>query len=263
MFRAQTHVSCDLLSLFSGNGRRIVAVIEAYIDESQKPLLGRQLYAVSGFFGTHEQWQRFGEIWQSVLDATEIAYYHGKDPKCDKLRAPMISAIRASGIQGLTASLWRDEFAKGGHALKSVIGNHYAFQALWMALTIRTWAKQNGHGPIAYILEDGQPNIEHVLRMIRTEIGADAAAVACAGKRDFIGLQAADFLAHHTAAMDVGLAWVTQLLGEGPGCVKWGNLDPKDLDVLSRKMEDHQRQRRRHKSQAKRERRAAKARGGG
>lgn len=57
-------------------------MIEAYIDESAKTLVGRPVYAVGGFVGTREQWRRFGETWQPELDAAGVPYYHGKDGKC-------------------------------------------------------------------------------------------------------------------------------------------------------------------------------------
>ena len=219
--------------MFSGDGRRYVAVIEAYIDESAKTLLGRSLYAVAAFIGTREQWKRFEEIWAPVLEVAGIPYYHGKDSKCDKLRRPMISAIRASGVRGFTNSAFQDEYAKASKDMKSTLGNHYAFLAVSMALHVREWAKRNNAGPVAYVLEDGQPNVEHVIRAIRTLVGPDAASVACAGKKDFVGLQVADFLAHHTAAIDVGLVWIQQLLGDGPGQVMWGHLDPSGIDIVS------------------------------
>lgn len=253
-------VSGDLLSLFCGNGRRSLAVIEAYIDESAKTLVGRPVYAVSAFIGTRDQWSRFEDAWQPILELAGIDYYHGKDGKCDTLRRPMVSTIRSSGVRGFTNSVFQDEYAKAGKELKSTLGNHYAFLALNMALQIREWARRTGSGPVAYVLEDGQPNIEHVLRVIKTIVGDDAAAVACAGKREFVGLQAADFLAHHTAALDVGLAWIMQLLGDGPGQVMWGHLDPAGIDMASNGVQHLMRRHRHQKQQKKREAKAARTR---
>lgn len=258
MFRDQSTVSNDLFAVFSGDGRRCVAVIEAYIDESAKTLLGRSLWAVSAFIGTHDQWSRFDEIWRPVLDAAGIPYYHGKDSKCDKLRRPMISAIRSAGVRGFTSTAFQDEFVKASVELRSTLGNHYAFLALAMALHIRDWAKRNNLGPVAYVIEDGQPNVEHVIRLIKTQIGPDAASVAYAGKRDFVGLQVADFLAHHTAAMDVGLVWLQKLLGGGPGQVMWAHLDPSGIERASKGM-THLLKRQRHlKTRRKRELKATR-----
>lgn len=228
-----------------------MAVIEAYIDESAKTLIGRPVYAVGGFLGTRDEWRRFEEIWQPALDAAGIAYYHGKDSKCDKLRGPMVSAIRSSGVRGFTNSVFKDEYAQGGKELKATLGNHYAFLCASMALHIRNWARETGNGPIAYVLEDGQPNVEHVLRVIRQLVGSDAMSVACAGKRDFVGLQVADFLAHHTAALDVGLVWIQKLLGEGPGHVKWGHLNQDGIALMSNGMRDILRRYRHAKRQRK------------
>lgn len=234
-------------------------MIEAYIDESAKTLAGRPVYSVGGFIGTRDEWRRFEELWTPELIGAGVPCYHGKDNKCDRLRLPMVQTIQSSGVRGLLATVFQDEYTEAGHELKSTLGNHYAFLAVHMALTIRDWARKNGGGPIAYVLEDGQPNVEHVMRVIRTLTGGDAASVACAGKRDFTGLQAADFVAHHGAALDVGLAWITQLLGDGPGQIIWGHLDPTGIELASKGLR-HLLQRHRHvKVQRKRQRRASKA----
>ncbi len=233
-----------------------MAVIEVYIDESAKTLVGKPIYAVGALFGTRDQWRLFEQIWRPVLDVSGLDCYHGKEKKCDKLRRPMVSAIQSSGIRGVTNSVFRDEYEKGGsNELKSTLGNQYAFLCVSVALHIRNWAKQNNVGPIAYILEDGQANVEHVIRAIRSLIGPDAASVACAGKRDFLGLQAADFLAHHTAALDHGLAWIHPLLGDGPGQVMWGHLDVNGIAHMTKGMKPLLRSHRHEKTQRKKSRR--------
>ena len=108
-------------------------MIEADIDESAKTLLGRPLYAVAGLFGTREQ-RRFEDVWSPVIDAAGVDFYHGKDPGCDRLRRPMVSAIRSAGVRGITATAFQDEFAKAGIELKSMLGNHYAFLAVSMGI---------------------------------------------------------------------------------------------------------------------------------
>ena len=261
MLRDRSSISDGLLSLFSGDGRRCVAVIEAYIDESAKTLIGRPLYAVSGAVGIREEWKQFEAIWEPVLDVAGVPYYHGKDRKCDRLRRPMVSAIQSSGVRGFTSTTFEDEYSKAGNDLKSLLGNHYAFLALSMALHIRDWAKRANVGPVAYVLEDGQPNVEHVITAIKTLVGPDAASVAFAGKRDFVGLQVADFLAHHTAALDKGLVWINELLGDGPGQVMWAHLDPSGINTASLGMTQALRRHRHRKTQAKRKRKALKKRG--
>jgi hypothetical protein len=257
MTKTTASISDDLLALYSGDGRWRVAVIEAYFDESAKILIGKPVYAVGAFFGTRDEWRHFEQIWQPVLDVAGISYYHGKNSKCDKLRRPMVSAIRSSGVRGVTQSVFRDDYIKGGgRELKSILGNHYAFLCVSAALYIRDWTRRTNNGPIAVVLEDGQPNVEHVARVIHELLGADVVSVASAGKRDFLGLQAADFLAHHTAALDVGLAWVQPMLGDGPGQVMWGHLEPRGIATMTRGMKRVLGEYRHKKKQRKR---AAKA----
>lgn len=247
-------VSEHLVRLFSGEGRRFVAVIEAYLDEASKTLIGRPVEAVSGFIGTRDQWQRFEDIWRPVLEAAEIPYYHGKESRCNKLRRPMVSAIRSSGIRGFTATAFRDEYKQAGPEMKSLLGNHYAFLALGLSVNIREWARRNNAGPVSFILEDGQANVEHVMRLIRSIGGDEVASVACANKQAFVGLQAADFLAHHSAALDKGLAWIHPLLGDGPGQVMWGHLDPSGISGTSVGVAALMRKHRHNKTRQKRAR---------
>jgi hypothetical protein len=52
---------------------------------------------------------------------------------------------------------------------------------------------------VAFVIEDGQPNIEFVretLEYMRTKERYGIASVAVAGKKDFVQLCTADFLAH-------------------------------------------------------------------
>jgi hypothetical protein len=232
-------------------------VIEAYLDEASKTLAGRPIEAVSAFIGTPDQWQRFAEIWRPVLSSAGVICYHGKDPKCNKLRRPMVSAIRSSGIRGFTATAFRDEYQGAGSEMKSTLGNHYSFLALGLSVNIRKWVRQNNAGPVTFILEHGQPNVEYVMRLIRTLGDSDVASVASADKRAFLGLLAADFLAHHTAALDKGLVWLQQLLGDGPGQVMWGHLDPNGISDVSAGMAGLIKKHRHAKARRKRERRKA------
>ena len=64
MFRES--VGEQLLALFSGDGRRLVAVIEAYIDESGTD--GRSpVICVGGYAGEHDEWTAFERAWEPTL----------------------------------------------------------------------------------------------------------------------------------------------------------------------------------------------------
>src|SRR5262245_33298370 len=64
---------------------------------------------------------------------------------------------------------------------------------------------RGGHGPVAFVLEHGQPNVDFVRRTLEMFIALpdhEVASVAVARKADFAALQTADLLANCYLARD-------------------------------------------------------------
>src|SRR6266576_3200958 len=97
--RRQPNETIQLLSMLSGDGKRYVCVIEAYLDESG--LDGRwPMVCVGAYAGTHEQWARFIESWQHQLDTAGVKVFHAKEQSSRLLHEPMVNHINEHQLCG-------------------------------------------------------------------------------------------------------------------------------------------------------------------
>jgi len=227
-----------------------VIVLEAYLDESG--LDGRwPVVCVGGYFAEHAAWVAFQESWKAVLAAAGVECFHAT--KHPALWWPLLEHIHAYGLRGMLvtvpASTYREAMA---HGAKSAIGNAYAACASTCALKIAELARTRDLGPVAFVLEDGQPNVAFVRGAIERMIGDEqfnVAAVAVARKKDFIPLQTADLLAHCAGTNQE--EWLAAMTGDGPGKVFHGHMDEHMLIEASKELEELARHHRHRKQQAK------------
>jgi len=187
----------DLLSLFSGDGSRIVVVIHstlrAFLDESgthpETPVL-----SVAGFYGDKEQWDIFRREWLPYSDG-----FHAK--KSDGLFPHLFAAINASKVSGVLVTIGKKNYYEYANAhLKTAVGNPYSICAFLCALHICGKVQDQ---PTAFVLEEGQPNLGFVKEILESFMStgrAPISAVASARKADFIELHAADFVSHIASA---------------------------------------------------------------
>jgi hypothetical protein len=197
-------VDDQLLALWSGNGERLVAVIQAFLDESgtnqETPVL-----SVSGFYGTEDQWKLFKKHWNPKSDGKE---FHAKDSS-DKFPA-LCEAIEISKVDGILVTIGKEQYKQfAGEHFKSALGNCYAVCSHVCVLAI---CDRIGSQRLSVVLEHGQPNISFVKRVLEHMMYknfACIAAVATARKSDFIELHAGDFAAHVASTHDT--VWMQRL----------------------------------------------------
>lgn len=207
----------ELVRLVSGDGKRTVAVIEAYLDESGAHKSARAM-TVAGYWGPSEAWNEFTKQWRTELGRAGVEIFHAKDQRCDHLRAPLADLIDATGIHGVFASIRREDYgALVGDRVLSVFGNAYAVGVWYCALRI---LDRTGDEPVSFVVESGQPNssfiadkleflMDDLFRSKALGFGWNVASVTVARKSEFVPLQTADFLAHATNANDQ--AWLARL----------------------------------------------------
>lgn len=225
-------------------------MIEAYLDESG--LDGKwPVVCVGGYAADHDAWTAFQESWQVVLAKANIDCFHATSHP--NLWGPMLEHIDDFGMRGVLVTVSADHYKrKMSHGARSTFGNAYATCAFSCALKIAERAKADGHGPVAVVIEDGQPNVQYVARTLEMMIGDDEyniASVTVAKKRDFMPLQAADLLAHCAGTHQVD--WLKVMANGGPGKLLHGHMTAQMLRGLSATIEEVKRQYRHRKQQAK------------
>ncbi len=201
-------IGSELLSLLSGNGARVVAVIHAFLEESGTDG-NASVAGVACFYGSQEQWDSFQKIWKPALRKKSL------DAGWTAELSPALSrAIEASRLDGLLCTISKKVYMQyTREELKSSVGNCYATCTFICALAI---SRQVNHEPVSIVLEQGQPNLALVKRILEAMIDAgegSIAAVTSARKRDFLQLHAADFMSHAASSQD--LAWMQRLLHAG------------------------------------------------
>jgi len=193
------NISQEILEVISGNGRRCVAVLWAYLDESGTHK-GSSLIVVAGYAGGHNEWRLFERSWRKKLVDHNIELFHAKDHKCDILRPHLVDDILKRKLYGVICAINPDEYnLYANHHFRSTIGNAYAACTYSCALQLAQIARDNELGKISIVIESGQPNSEYVektLKMFMKSPRYDIASVTLGDKKEFIPLQTADFLSH-------------------------------------------------------------------
>jgi hypothetical protein len=191
-------------------------VIEAYIDESCTHR-GATTLCVACYAGDRERWNRFEEEWSGRLRQFGIPLFHAKDKECDKLRPYLVEAISNADLKAIVCSINPSLFnIYAGEQLKSTLGNAYSLCALACGLEISKWRLENELEPVAIFLESGQQNDYRLKEIFELLVGYKEdkeyhiASVTVASKKDYLPLQASDFLSHVIGAGDT--YWTSKLI---------------------------------------------------
>jgi hypothetical protein len=202
--KSQLAIASGLLVLLSQSGKRKVAVVQAFIDESgtdeRSPVL-----SVAGFSGTLLQWERFLELWAPFSER-----FHAKD--AEWLFKDLCVAIEESDVRGVLVTVEKECFRAANAHFRTVFGNAYASCALLCATHIYMLADR----PVSFVVEHGQPNVEFVRRTLEALMDVEnskIAAVTTAKKYEFIQLHTADFVSHIASSYDV--VWMRRLFEAG------------------------------------------------
>lgn len=249
-----------LLRWLSGDGRMCVVVIRAYMDEggmhAESPIV-----CVATYAGTEPEWAAFETAWEPYLRGAGIDWFHASDPRCDTLRSPLLETMEARTIYGSLCSVGKEDYARyASHQFRSSFGNAYALCAWSSALEVCKWAKACGLGDVAFAIEDGQPNVGFVAKLLEAMIGDDdynVGAVTVVKKRSFVPLQCADFLAHVCGTYD--RQWLQRLIQ--PGRAVHAHPNAQQIVELSQEVRDVWRQYRHRQRIEKNLRRVARASG--
>jgi hypothetical protein len=199
--------SHSLLRLFSGDGRRLVAVIEVFMDEGGTHA-GSRILCVAACAGTHAHWEHFLSRWHEKS-------FHAKDAT-DEMKLKLADAFDDSELEAIVTWVKPGDFRQhANQTLKNNLGNAFALCAFACALGMGRLAREFHVGPISFVLEAGQPNasyVERILKTIMQDPSSGIASVAVAKKSEFVQLAVADFLAHSSATRN---EWFTKLRNGG------------------------------------------------
>lgn len=188
------HSSClpsELLALFSGDGKRIVAVLESFMDESGTHA-GAPVLCVASCLGSHEKWTKFLAKWGTPD-------FHSRNPRSNVLKPKLCDLINGCELDIVVSHLEPVGYkTKTSNQWRSAIGNAYAVCAFGCAIGAR---KVFPHDKVAHVVAAGQPNAEWVERTLkalalRPDFRGFIVSVALAQISEFVQLHVADFIAH-------------------------------------------------------------------
>ena len=192
-------------------------VMEAFLDESGTHE-GSAIVCVSAWVGARYQWKKFLSYWDGK-------YFHAKERKCNPLRQALFEAINFGELEGFTAWMHPQDYSYANDHMKSGLGNPYSLCTFACAMGVSKFCRTNDLGKVAFVVEDGQPNIEFVrstLEYMMTKDRLGIASVAVAKKKDFVQLCTADFLAYSRSSdpewsqafANTGRVWEDQITHE-------------------------------------------------
>lgn len=172
------------------------SLIEAYLDESGTHT-GAPILAVAGFFGIRGKWDAFLEKWPYLE-------FHACESRFDSIKSQLMDAIDAAELEGIEACIIPQDFKTfASQDLKNTLGNAYAIAAYSCAVKICDIVKTSSDAKISFVLEDGQPNVEWVERLLLAMMDRyPIASVSRAKKSEFTQLHTADLLAHSRSTTD-------------------------------------------------------------
>lgn len=203
-------------------------MFEAYFDESGTHD-GAPILSVAACVGTQEQWSAFLKLWGNPR-------FHAKERDSDPLKPKLLDIISKTKLIGMICFVKPAVFENNvSHQWKSALGNAYATCLFACALQIC----ENCPDGVSFVIEDGQPNSEWVLKILRTmstvtEWEKRITSVALVKKRDFVQLHAADFLAHSwstSSPMCADLKKTEHVFETDISTVQFGELS-KDLQKI-------------------------------
>jgi len=226
-------------------------LVEAYIDESGTDGRGPGV-CVAGYLGHRDAWRDFERAWRRQLRRAGVECFHAKERSSHPLWEPMLRQILGSSLRGMMVTVAHDNYRSlMGHRPRSTVGNQYAACTYGCAMKLCGLAKRLSMGPVAVVIEDGQPNVEFVVRTLGLLIGSthNVASVTIAKKSDFLPLQTADFLAHCGATYQRD--WLEILIGEGAGRAYHGHYDKRALQRISRGIDNLWKRAKHQKQQAR------------
>ena len=167
--------------------------MEAFLDESGTHS-GSPIVGVAGWVGAHWQWSKFLSHWGEKP-------FHAKDPRCEPLKHGLAEAIEFAELDGFVAWMQPEDYEPNSDPVfRSAIGNAYAVCAFDCVLGICKFVPRHTTAKTAFVIEDGQSNSKFIREVLdgmkakRSDLGI--ASVGLAGKKDFVQLITADFLAY-------------------------------------------------------------------
>jgi hypothetical protein len=226
-------LSEEIISILSDYGIKGIAVIQAFFDESGTHG-GSDLLVVAGWFGNRKAWKSFIKEWRVCLARAGVPHFHAKDSRCESLKALLVQAILKRDLYGVVRSVNPLDFKKyASDSFKNQFGNAYSMCAFECAQEMHEIAVKNKLDSIAVYYEAGQPNTDFIVKSfnrIMTYIpDFGLSEVSIVSKKDFIPLQAADFLAHTISTNNT--KWVDMFYKSKK--VEWVQIDSEAIKLVS------------------------------
>ena len=196
---------------------RMMAMLAAYFDESgthsKSPII-----AIAGYISNDEQWAKFNEEWQTLLDRYSLEYFHMNqfenrqgqfrgmsEHERHALLDSLITFIGIRARSGIAAafdlSAYNELVAEG---YEEIIGPPYALCASLCIVGTQRWAvKHSYQEPIAFLFERGARHsglfhkaYNKALKNSKISANYRLGTLAFPDKREALPLQAADILAY-------------------------------------------------------------------
>lgn len=197
---------------------RYFAVLESYLDESERSGINPRIFSMAGWLGDGRAWTSFQSRWDSVLreerfgvsefKACDLANRCGEfegwlDDRCSELLSALVEIIQTTDVIGVSVGLLLNE-PEDNWAQAKRGADYIVCAAHCMVLLIHIAAIKHVEGErVAFLFDEGRSgDIESIRKKIKALLPVRLAKrVGPAGSDsslEILPLQAADLLAYWT-----------------------------------------------------------------
>jgi hypothetical protein len=180
----------------------------AYFDESGTHD-SREALVIAGYVANNQQWQEFDREWQEALEDVGVTHFHMRDFahslrefkywKGDEARRGefikrLVKIIRQNTRRSFSSAIILKDYQKLNEKYQlQELCSPYVICALTCVADIAKWCNARGYIDSALIVfEDG---VKYKSEFLRFYVPSNFHKISYAKKHEFVGFQAADFVA--------------------------------------------------------------------
>jgi hypothetical protein len=145
----------------------VIAVLKCSVGESGTHGAAAPILVVAGCAATARQWRLLAQEWLPQIRGLPKGY-HAKRRDCEALNVVLAEIMRRRMDHTLAITIIEDEYKQyASPRFRSTLGSAYALAVHSLVHRVGGWCDQRNIRYVAYVLEGGHKNQDHVNELFR------------------------------------------------------------------------------------------------